>query len=142
MRKIHLLAPLAAALLGACQSTPPTVTGPDRFAEADVNKDENLSRAEMSDYIVAEIFVTRDADKNGVMTAAEWNPENDAEVAKAFKLRDADKDGSVSLIEAKAYARKSAAHDEVFRDADTNKDKGLTREEVRAYYASKEGPMH
>jgi hypothetical protein len=132
---------LTICLLASCESTPPAETAPDRFALADTDKNESLSRAEMSDYVVGMIFATRDANGDSVMTPQEWNPDNDPARVKDVRLRDANRDGNVSLAEARAYGRSAGAHDEVFHAADTNKDGGLTRAEVQAYYASKEGPF-
>ncbi len=134
MNSKTLLLPLAGLLLAGCQTT----SRPDRFAQADRNGDGRLSRDEVHDFMVTSIFATRDADKNNIMTKAEWNDPADNAL---FNLRDANKDGGVSLAEAKAYSKKVGKWDAVIKETDTNKDGFVSREEAAAYYGSKEGPM-
>src|SRR4029079_6793661 len=45
---------------------------PDAFAQADSNHDGKLSRDEASDYLVIEIFTSRDANHDRPMTVTEW----------------------------------------------------------------------
>ena len=132
---------LTVCLLVSCESTPPA-TAPDRFALADSDRNGSLSRAEMSDYVAGAVFASRDANNDGRMTPQEWHPDNAPARVKEFKLRDANRDGIVSLDEARAYGRTAKGHDQVFREADTDKSGGISRAEVQAYYASKEGPFH
>ena len=60
--------------------------------------------------------------------------------ARSGSIADTDKDGSLSLPEALAYGRQVRLFEKEFREADTNHDGYVTREEANAYYASKEGP--
>ena len=93
-----LLAPLV--LLSACQSTTKTEDFFEaRFARADVNKDGKLSREEVSDFVVHNIFDSRDANKDGKLTSTEWWPDNDAKQRAMFNKRDTNKDGFVSIAE-------------------------------------------
>ena len=136
--RLFLPALAAALALVSCQTTPPAA--PDRFAEADTNKDGVLNGDEVSDYFANNIFTERDSNSDGRITKAEWNPEMKAAEAKTFGEIDLDKDGAITLAEAKAHARKSGTYRNAFKEADTNKDGAVTREEATAYYASKEGP--
>lgn len=129
----HLL-PLVGVMLAACQ------TSPNRFDQADLDGDGKLSRDEVHGYLVTSVFASRDANKDKLMTKAEWG-EDEAETNKIFAARDTNKDGMVSLEEAKAHARKVGAFDDVIKEADANKDGFISREEATAYYASKEGAV-
>jgi hypothetical protein len=131
-----LMSVAAVATLGlvACQSSTP----PDRFAQADGDGSGTLSPAEVSDYFVGGVFDERDTNKDGRITKAEWNPQMDAADAREFAQRDTDGDGAVTRAEAIAQARKAGLYAQVTREADANNDGVVTREEARAYYASKE----
>lgn len=133
--KSHYLLPLATLLLASCQTTP------DRFAQADINADGKLSRDEGRNFLVSTIFATRDINKDHVLTKAEWNSENDPDAAKVFRECDANKDGKVTLEEALSHAKKTGYRDATLMTADTNIDGFISREEAKAFYASKEGPM-
>ena len=124
--------------LTACHTTQ-TQPGNRRFQKVDTNKDGKLSRSEVDDYFVTDIFEGRDTNHDGKLTWEEWNVQG-ADVNKArFYSHDRDKDGTVSLDEARAYGRKSKLLNQAFNEADTDKDGYLTQAEARAYYGSKEG---
>jgi hypothetical protein len=136
-----LLAPLV--LLSACQSTP-TIEEDSfeaRFAKADLNKDGKLSREEVSDFVVHNIFDARDANKDGKLSPTEWWPDNDAEQRAMFNKRDTNKDGFVSLAEALAWGRANKGWGDIMKEADTNADGFISPAEAKAYIASKEGPV-
>jgi len=146
---IHQLRPafvaLALGALSACTTTnsssPNQLTpgGTRSFEQADANHDGKLSRDEASDYLVIEIFESRDSNHDGKMTEQEWTG-GDASRAADFKKRDANHDGVVTLPEAMAYGRKYGVVNKIMVEADTNHDGYLERSEVKAYYASREGP--
>jgi hypothetical protein len=127
-------AALAALAFAACQSSTP----PDRFAQADGDRNGTLSEAEVTIYFVVGIFEARDTNKDGRISKAEWNPQMDAAEAREFAKRDANGDGFVTREEATAYALKAGLYAEDLRAADTNKDGVVSRAEAVAYYASKE----
>ncbi len=137
LRPLLVVASSVLALV-SCQTTPPAQ--PDRFPDADTNKDGLLNGTEINNYFVSGIFTERDTNHDGVITKAEWNPEMDAAEGKLFDARDPNKDGKVTLAEAEAYAIKAGTYSSVLKEADTNKDGSVSREEAKAYYASKEGP--
>ena len=113
--------------------------GTDAFSQVDTNHDGKLSRNEASDYLVILIFNSRDANHDDRMTLEEWiggDPTRSAD----FKKRDANHDGIVTKKEAITYGRAHGVANEIMRDADTNHDGALSRAEVKAYYASREGP--
>jgi hypothetical protein len=114
---------------------------PDRFAKADANHDKFLSLDEANAYLVNEIFGARDKNHDGKLTKAEWNISKDAAQVEAFRVRDANADGIVTMDEALAYGRKKGMAKELMKAADKNKDGKLSPEELKAYYASKEGPV-
>jgi len=136
-RSIALLA--AAVFLSACATT--HTAKPNRFDQADTNHDGRLSRNEISDFLVTEVFNGRDANKSGQLTKAEWTVPGDEKWNKVFCGADANHDGVVTLEEAKAYGRKIGAGNDFFKSADKNRDGFVSREEVASYYASKEGPV-
>ena len=114
---------------------------PDRFDEADANHDKTLSLDETNKYLVAEIFKTRDSNKDGKITRAEWMiVKDEGQTAEEFRQRDANADDVVTMDEALAYGRKKGMAKELMTAADSNKDGKLSSEEIKAYYASKEGP--
>ena len=113
----------------------------NRFDEADANHDKMLSLDETNKYLVAEIFKTRDSNKDGKVTRAEWMIVKDAgQTAEEFRQRDANADDVVTMDEALAYGRTKGLAKELMTAADSNKDGKLSSEEIKAYYASKEGP--
>ena len=115
---------------------------PDRFQQADKNHDGMLSLDEVNAFLVQEILGPRDKNKDGKLTRAEWMAgSKDASLAEAFRVRDANADGIVTMEEALAYGRKKGMAKELVQKADTNKDGKLSMAELKAYYASKEGPV-
>jgi Ca2+-binding EF-hand superfamily protein len=114
---------------------------PERFAKADANHDKFLSLDEANAYLVNEIFSARDKNHDGKLTKAEWNVSKDAAQVEAFRVRDANADGIVTLEEALAYGRKKGMAKDLMKAADKNKDGKLSYDELKAYYASKEGPV-
>ena len=139
-----LLAPLLAAIAGCAvnKNLQPAAatpgTGEGGFELADTNHDGKLSRAEASDFIVAEVFSARDTNHDGHITKAEWTA-GDKRDSAGFKQRDANHDGVVTREEAIKYGRKHGLAIKPFQVADKNHDGFLNRAEVQAYYASREG---
>jgi Ca2+-binding EF-hand superfamily protein len=142
----RVLRVLSAIMLSACATNknlqPSDATGAvSGFDLADTNHDGKLSRDEASDFLVDQIFNSRDADHDGRMTAKEWADDDRGRLAD-FKKRDANHDGVVTKEEALAYGRAHGIANKVMKEADKNHDGYLDRSEVQAYYASREGPPH
>jgi hypothetical protein len=140
-----LLAPALAAL-NSCTtnknlqpSQVTTTTGAGGFDLADANHDGKLSRVEASDFLVEEIFHSRDADHDGRVTKKEWTG-GDASRTADFNNRDTNDDGVVTKEEAIKYGRAHGTAKKILREADKNDDGALDKAEVQAYYASREGP--
>ncbi|MGB8342456.1 MAG: hypothetical protein WCE51_12765 [Chthoniobacterales bacterium] len=137
----HLAACALLSLCAGCQTTSTTQTAqPDRFDLADINHNGCLSRDEISDMLVTQIFNARDTNKDGKLTKAEWMVPGDPKGNKMFAGADTNHDGVVTLAEAKAYGRKIGVGNTFFKEADKNHDGCVDRAEVQAYYASKEAP--
>ena len=109
------------------------------FDLADADHDGKLSRDEASDFLVNEIFNSRDANHDGRMTLKEWTG-GDPSRAADFKKRDTNHDGVVTKEEAIKYGRAHGVANKIMAEADKNHDGKLSRKEVQAYYASREGP--
>jgi len=129
---------VATCLLSACNS--PT-TQQDRFALADANKDDKLSRREASDAVVRGVFANYDANEDGKLTFAEWKESDDTADEKLFTERDTNRDGHVTLVEAQASAYRQKVFGSTFKEGDTNGDGLLSRDEAAVYAAKKEGPI-
>lgn len=127
--------------LSACATPQHSPSSADRFEKADENRDGKLSRGEASDYLVAEIFASRDANHDARMTLQEWSGGDPARAAD-FKKRDANHDGIVTIDEAIKYGRAHGIAKQLVREADKNKDGALDKAEMEAYQASREGPSN
>ena len=127
--------------LSACATPQHSPSSADRFDKADENRDGKLSPGEASDYLVAEIFASRDANHDARMTPEEWGG-GDAARAADFKKRDANKDGIVTIDEAIKYGRAHGIANQIVREADKNKDGAVDKAEMTAYQASCEGPAN
>lgn len=129
---------IATCLLSACKGVAPQQ---DRFALADANQDNKLSRKEASDAVVTSIMRAYDTNKDGSLTLAEWKEHDDSADAKLFAQRDTDNSGTISLAEAQANADRQNIFGDTFKKADKDGDKLLSRDEAAAYTAAKEGPV-
>ena len=140
MKRLLLLPALLC--LSACQTPPPADESFEaRFARADLNQDGKLSREEVSDFVVHNVFDARDTNKDGKLTLEEWWPGNDPVETAKFKKRDLNGDGVVSLEEALHWGRTNRGWGDIMKEADTDRDGFITPAEAKAYIASKEGPV-
>ena len=129
---------LVASAVTACQTTSPNP--PNRFDQADVNRDKSLSLDETNNLLVGEMFAARDANKDKQLTRAGVVEGDNAREVKSFRERDANGDGNITMEEALAYGRKKGLAKQLMRDADTDKNGQLSSAEVEAYYGKREGP--
>jgi Ca2+-binding EF-hand superfamily protein len=122
------------AVFGACQSI---TTQGDNFAEADTSHDGNLSLEEVNTFLVKDVFRSRDTNHDGKVTLSEWRGPGQE---KEFRARDANGDGALTLEDVQAYGRTSGNAKKLMKGADTDRNGSLSRAEVKAYYAAREGP--
>ena len=129
----------ALGLLAACETTSKTL--PDRFTDADMDRDGALNPTEVAAFATDSTFDAADANNDGKLTLPEWTASSSASRPAQFQAADANSDGTVTLDEARIYARRRPITQDFMKGADTNKDGKLSREEAKAYYASREGPV-
>lgn len=142
-RSASILVLVALVSVSACQTSHDLSSGDSaksRFDTADANHDGKLSRYEASDFLVNTVFDSRDANHDGRMSPEEWGAMDDPAQMKDFKKRDANDDEIVTKEEALAYGRAHGMANKIVNEADKNHDGSLDRDEVQAYYASREGP--
>ena len=84
--RLTVLATLAITLTACQTTTTTTTTTPNRFEVADADHDKALSLNETNEYLVGEIFMTRDGNKDGKITRAEWRIVKDADNGGAIPL--------------------------------------------------------
>jgi len=123
--------------LSACATHQDSQTGAARFERADADHDGKLSRDEISDYLVIEMFDARDVNHDGRMTAEEWIGHASFRAAE-FQKRDANQDGIVTKEEAIEYGRAHGIANKILREGDKNHDGGLDKAEMQAYNVSRE----
>ena len=108
----------------------------DNFGRADANHDGKLSREELGDYLVYEVFSICDSNGDGKISLKEWlRVKQDG--AAAFKERDANDDGYVTLTEAITYGRRGGAGLSLLKKADKNHDGKVDRAELQVYFGSR-----
>ena len=129
----------AMAFLAACQTTSKTL--PDRFTEADLDRDGSLNRTEVAAFVTDSTFDAADANNDGNLTMPEWTASSSASPPAQFRAADTNSDGTLTLDEARVYARKRPLARDFMKGADTDKNGSLSREEANAYYARREGPV-
>ena len=129
----------AMALLAGCETTSETL--PDRFADADLDRDGSLNRTEVAAFATDSTFDAADKNNDGNLTMPEWTASSSASRPAQFRATDANSDGTVTLEEARIYARRRPITQDFMKGADTDKNGSLSREEATAYYASREGPV-
>lgn len=125
---------LATLLLASCATT----SEQDRFALADTNRDDQLSRKEVSDAAVRTIFTKFDSNQDGKLTFDEWHQSDKGATRRLFAERDANSDSHLTLDEARASADHQNFLQEFVKKVDLNDDGLISREEAAAF-AEKEG---
>lgn len=138
--KNHSQTLLAAGALALALAVPMSAGGdkhghPDEFKAMDTNGDGNVTRAEHQAF-TRSLHEKGDADRDGGITAAEWDAVagksvavekmDAAATAAQLKAMDTNADGKVSLAESESFATS------VFTKADTDNDGQLTKSEYKA----------
>jgi Ca2+-binding EF-hand superfamily protein len=138
-----MLAALTLPIVSGCATNKTSPSGPaddaTAFDRADTDHNGKVTRDELSDFIVNQVFTSRDVNHDGRMTEEEWTG-GDSTRLPEFKKRDANGDGIVTKEEAITYGRAHGIANQIMREADTNHDGVLDRAEFQAYYGSREGP--
>ena len=137
--RVIVIVSCAFGLLAACQTTSNTL--PDRFTDADLDRDGALNRTEVAAFATDSTFDAADANNDGKLTLPEWTASSSASRPAQFRAADANSDDTVTLDEARIYARRRPITQDFMKGADKDKDGKLSREEAKAYYASREGPV-
>jgi hypothetical protein len=125
---------VAVLVAASCQTA-----APDRFSAADTDHSGALTAAEANALLVTQLFDSRDLDKDGSLTESEWVVGGDPAQKKQFRASDGNHDGKVSREEAIAHGQKQGMAGKLVREADTDKNGTVSRDEMTAYYGSKEG---
>lgn len=136
-RCILTLCGLAVSTAVAAQTPSPSSVNEkleERFRQADVNADGGLSREEATaaKFSFSRSFEGIDEDGNGLVTLYELGDAMQSRMRAWFsgvEAADRDKDGE--LTEAEAAAAPSVG--KIFKQADTNRDNRLTRQEYETF---------
>ncbi len=133
------------ALVG-CSSRPSaesaTNDSTQRFNRVDKNGDGRLTADEIQMSLVEVLFKSRDANKDRLLTQAEWTVAGEEAGAVTFRNHDLNGNGVVTFAEARTAALKDGGMAaEFLKAADKNRDGAIDFREARAYYARAEGPV-
>jgi len=135
MKALSILLATAAALLSGCATTPQSGNAAlmNRFKQADANGNQQLSRKEFTDFLIAEAFANYDKNKDGFVTLSEWTAGGGT---PATFIAMGGGSGRVTLAQVQAS---KVAQDQMaipFDSADTAKTGYLTFDEFVAYRKS------
>jgi outer membrane biogenesis lipoprotein LolB len=114
MRPFIFLSALAASFLSGCREKDTL------FTTLDLNQDRKLSLSELEAGVADGFFKTYDADKDGVVTTAEWRKLDPAGDPIFMKQRDGNGDGKITRKEALAAIHRRGFCREVLQDSDYN----------------------
>ena len=132
MKALSILLATAAALLSGCATTPQSGNAAlmNRFKQADANGNQQLSRKEFTDFLIAEAFANYDKNKDGVVTLAEWTAGGGTR--ETFLAMGGSRGGlTLAQVQASKVAQNQMALP--FDQADTTKSGYLSLEEFVAY---------
>ncbi len=76
------------------------------FTTLDLNGNRKLSLTEMEEGVTTGFFKTYDADKDGVISMAEWRKLDPAGDVSFFRQRDSNRDGRITRAESMASLRR------------------------------------
>jgi EF hand len=127
--KRSLLLLLPVLVLTACRDEP------DLFRTLDVDQDQGIALAELEQGIAGGLFKTYDADRDGVITTAEWrrlDPEGDPVF---MRQRDGNRDGRITRDEALKSIRRRPFSRQVFQQADRNRNGSIEPAEAEVWFA-------
>jgi hypothetical protein len=118
MKAFPRLMPLTAAVLAGL--LPACVREEKAFTELDLNHDHRLSLSELQDAVATGVFNTYDANRDGVITKAEWRKKDPAGDGSFMRQRDLNRDGRLTRDEVSLYARRQGFCHDVLSQADRN----------------------
>lgn len=125
MKRVSGLVSLVAALsFTACVSSPPAPTPEQAFKKADADGNGKVSRTEYDSYMIGDQFARFDTNKDSGITEQELLANGGS--AEGFKIINTSGSGKITLEEAKASARVRKNLDAPFKEADANRDGGVT----------------
>ena len=133
MKRILMLASLPLGLLAMTNCT----TG-GLNAAADKNQDQGVSFAEFDPYMKNAIFTEFDANRDGVVTLAEWRRLEPNGSESKFRKADRSGNGSVTRAEADAHLEREGSMKELFAKIDTDGNGSLSEAEIAAFRAKME----
>ena len=108
-------------------------TTPSLTSVCDTDQDGRLSRSEVEVLLVDTIHKNEDANRDGKVTAAEWQAVNPNDDASLFSARDLNGDGAVTLEEARSHARTNGTFDKVIADLDGDGDGYVSGPDLEAF---------
>lgn len=125
------------ALAAGCATVRPAKSGNaavmNLFKQADKNGNNQVSRKEFTDLLIAEAFAMYDKDNDGVVTLAEWTAGGGT--PQHFRAMGA-KDGKLTLAQAQASKIATDQMAKPFDQADKNHTGYVTLDEFVAYRAA------
>lgn len=132
-------APLRFMLLTATAAATGFLTGCHKddatFKELDLNGNHKISLSEIQEAAVTGVFNTYDADRDGVITKAEWRKKDPAGDGSFMRQRDLNRDGKITREEALTFVKRQGFCHDVLGQADRNNNGTIDRKEAAVWIA-------
>ena len=107
----------------------------DLFRSLDLNHDRKIALTELEQGIAGGLFKTYDANKDGIITTAEWRRLDPAGEPAFMQQKDGNHDGRITMEEALASIRRRPFSREVFQQADHNRNGSIELAEAKVWFA-------